>query len=208
MILVKKPLKALGKISIFYNTAHSRRNVYLPATYSSNVGRLDHLMATDRLIREENRLQGENAQRWSNWVKAMVPPNTTGRNLEPRGQNQVGFISLGIRDAFPNEAPRCGIYEWQARKQGQPNMVVYVGSTCRDRDSLRRRIREYCNNGSHNEDLINEALRRGYELWVRVKSSGGRVPRQNAINMENVLLARYDYAWNRINNEVIRDILP
>ena len=115
-------------------------------------------MATDRLIREENRLQGENAQRWSNWVKAMVPPNATGRNLEPRGQNQVGFISLGIRDAFPSEAPRCGIYEWQARKQGQPNMVVYVGSTCRDRDSLRRRIREYYNNGSHNEDLINEAF--------------------------------------------------
>ena len=164
-------------------------------------------MAANRLIREVSRLQGENAQGWSNWVKAMVPPNAIG-NVEPRGQNQVGFKTLGIQRAFTNEGRRCGIYEWQARKQDQPNRVVYVGSTCRDRDSLRRRIREYCNSGSHNKDLINEALGRGYELWVRVKTSGGRAPRQNAINMENALLARYDYAWNIINNEGLRDILP
>ena len=165
-------------------------------------------MAAYRLIREVSRLQGENAKGWSNWVKAMVPPNATGRNLEPRGQNQVGFISLGIRNAFPNEVRRCGIYEWQARKQGQPNRVVYVGSTCKDRDSLRRRIKEYYQYQSHKEVLINEALRRGYELWVRVKPSGGPAPRQHARNMENALLAKYDYAWNIRNNEGIRDILP
>ena len=53
---------------------------------------------------------------------------------------------------------------------------------------------------------MNEALRKGYELWVRVKTSEGR---NNAEDMENKLLEKYDYAWNiRKNGELeIRHIL-
>lgn len=79
------------------------------------------------------------------------------------------------------------------------------------------RILEYCTNGSHKDDLINDALRRGYELQVRVKVVGRmwnpvrRIwhPREEvAENEENKLLATYNYAWNKRNNGQIREILP
>lgn len=61
-------------------------------------------------LRENSQVPTEG---WSDWKRAMVPPQTKGRNLKPRGQNQVGFISSSIRDAFSAEAEHCGIYEWQ-----------------------------------------------------------------------------------------------
>ena len=42
--------------------------------------------------REISRLQGSQAQNWTNWVKAMVPPNTKGNNLEARGQGHLNNI--------------------------------------------------------------------------------------------------------------------
>ena len=158
------------------------------------------------LLRENSHVPREG---WSDWKRAMVPPQTVGYNLEPRGEHQVGFICSSIRSAFPDQAKRCGIYEWQARPHGQPKRVVYVGSTCRSkRGSLRRRILEYCRNGSHKSDLFNDALSRGYELWVRVKiSEAPNNPRKDAERMENELLETYNYAWN-VRNNAIRNILP
>ena len=136
----------------------------------------------------------------------MIP--LEARGTEPRGDGQVGFMCTNIRSAFPGEARHCGIYEWRAKgtRAHQPNYVVYVGSTCRGKPgALRRRIIEYCTNGSHKEDLMNEALGNEYELWVRVKISQGR---ESAENMENELLEKYDYAWNVRNNGNIRHMLP
>ena len=149
------------------------------------------------------------AEGWSNWKRAMVPPITARYNLEPRGQNKVGSICSSIKKAFPDQDQCCGIYEWQARRSRQRPRVVYVGSTCRaKRRSLGRRIREYCRSGSHKSDLINDALGRGYELWVRVKiSTPDCHSRLDAEWMENELLAKYNYAWN-IRNNATRDILP
>ena len=158
------------------------------------------------LLRENSRAPTEG---WSGWKRAMVPPQTVGHNLQPRGQNQVGFICSSITDVFPNEAQYFGIYEWQARRSDQPSRVVYVGSTCRSKEgALRNRILEYCRNGSHKKDLINGALRRGYELWVRVKISQVRHNcKEDAERVENELLAKCNYAWNFRNNAV-RSILP
>ena len=157
-------------------------------------------MANIRRERESSRLPTEN---WTDWRKAMVPKNTE-RNLERRGARQFGYMCTNIRSAFPDEAECCGIYEWQARAT-PPNTrrcVVYVGSTCRAKPgSLRDRIIEYCTSGSHKGREINGALRKGYELWVRVKTSDGA---DEAQNMENKLLDKYDYAWNERRNEKIR----
>ena len=146
---------------------------------------------------------------WSNWELAMAPLPV---GFEPRGPNQPGMIFSGIRNAFPLQARHCGIYEWRAKGilSHQPNHVVYLGSTCRAKPgALRGRILEYCANGSHKSDLINDALRKGYELWVRVKTVEGRNPsRENAEAMENALLNKYDYAWNTRVNGQIRHILP
>lgn len=143
---------------------------------------------------------------WSHWERTMVPQQIVDYNLEPRGPNQTGFICSSIRNAFPDRAQYCGIYEWQARRSDQPNRVVYVGSTCsRKPGSLRDRILEYCTNGSHKDRPINNALRKGYVLWVRVKSARDR---ETAEDLENELLDHYNYAWNERCNGGFRDILP
>ena len=97
--------------------------------------------------------------------------------------------------------------------------MVYVGCTCRQRNdrSLTDRLSEYARNGSHKADLIDRALRNGYQIWVRTKKvnlegqqrgqcgAPNRVESQReAERMENVLLAKYDYKWNIRNNENIR----
>ena len=151
----------------------------------------------------------EDERGWTDWVKAMVPPNAQGNNLQRRRGNHIGFICKDIKTAFSNEARYCGIYEWQAigTLRNQPDYVVYVGSTCRAKEgALRQRINEYCTNGSHKANLINDALNRGYELWVRVKVSDSN-EEEDAENMENELLERYNYAWN-VRNNAIRNILP
>ena len=148
---------------------------------------------------------------WSDWEQAMVPALREGVD-EPRGPGQDGFMRNSVRSAFPDLAQHCGIYEWRAKGtlRGQPNHVVYLGSTCRGKQgALRGRILEYCRNGSHKKDLINDALKKGYELWVRVKKVEGKNPsRKDAEAMENVLLNAYDYAWSTRINGQIRKILP
>ena len=145
----------------------------------------------------------EDEEDWTDWVKAMVPQNAGGNNLKRRKGNHIGFICTNIRTAFPK---CCGIYEWRATRR-RHNYVVYVGSTCRAKEgALRQRINEYCTNGSHKANLINDALNRGYELWVRVKVSDSN-EEEDAENMENELLERYNYAWN-VRNNAIRNILP
>ena len=164
------------------------------------------MAANQRQAREDS-----TEARWSDWELAMIPSiPSSRRGFERRGENQDGWICSSIKDAFDGQAQRCGIYEWQARRFDQPNRVVYVGSTCRGKEgALRDRILEYCRNGSHKKDLINDALDEGYELWVRVKISQ---PSQNckadAEKMENELLAKYNYAWNIRNNVAVRSILP
>ena len=153
----------------------------------------------------------EDEDGWTDWFKAMVPPNAQGNNLQRRRGDQIGFICKDIKTAFPDEAEECGIYEWQAKGtlRNQPDYVVYVGSTCRGKPgALRQRISEYCTNGSHKADLINDALDRGYELWVRVKTSEKKKKKkEDAEKMENELLEKYNYAWN-VRNNAIRNILP
>ena len=131
------------------------------------------------------------------------------QNLEARTGS--GFIWRNIRAAFPDYGRHCGIYEWKARQAGRPNRaVVYVGSTCWDKPgALKGRILQYCTNGSHKRVLIDDALDRGYELWVRVRPVNvGSNRHTRAENEENELLARYDYAWNIRNNGEVRHILP
>ena len=156
-------------------------------------------MESDRSLREKSRLRRKG---WSHWVRAMVPDFSPAGRQWYEKRDTEGYMCRYIREAFPEYARYCGIYEWRAKGafRDQPNFVVYIGSTCRDKPgALRARILEYCNNGSHKAVQIDDALRRGYELWVRVKRAGGS--RKSAEDQENELLDRYDYAWNiRLNN--------
>ena len=149
--------------------------------------------------------------KWSEWKKAMVPHETvdeTGAELtEERGRNQKGYMWSDIDDELCEVGRLCGIYEFQVKgnpEEGQlKSAVVYVGSTCpRKKDDgvclrLKSRIIGYCKYGNHKKGLINDALRRGYELWVRYKQAGSA---EEAQEWENDLLNKYDYAWNKRGN--------
>ena len=137
---------------------------------------------------------------------------TSSGYTENRVLGQEGYMWSNIRNELNGVARLCGIYEFQVRGTlpGQlQSAVVYVGSTCpRGADDgacrlLKNRIINYCRHGNHKADLINDALRRGYQLWVRYKQAGSA---EEAQAWENELLTAYDYAWNVRNNGKIRAV--
>ena len=135
-------------------------------------------------------------------------PTRHGRHTEDRGPGQPGYMWSNIRNVLDEVAGLFGIYEFQVRR-GTQRTIVYVGSTCpRKADSglcrrLNSRIINYCRHGNHKEDLINDALKRKYELWVRFKQAGSA---EEAQAWENALLATYDYAWNVRKNGKMRAV--
>ena len=73
--------------------------------------------------------------------------------------------------------------------------------------TLGGRIRDYLRNVSHKQDLVKDAMLKGHELWVRVKPTRVR-KKLNTERMENKLLAKYNYPWNKRNyGNRIRNIL-
>lgn len=171
-------------------------------------------MAMNIKYREISHLQGDEAHGWSDWIWAMAPENTLRQNnLKPRGKNREGFVNSkftdSLRQANPNVAELCGIYEWKLTdKDGANPSVVYVGSTCPDKPGpgpwyLNNRIVAYTKHGHHKAELINDALKRGYELSVRFKTA---LAQEEASRMENALLGKYNYPWN-IRDNGVRPIL-
>ena len=161
-------------------------------------------MARLTLLRENSHLPLEG---WSYWIWAMAPSNTIRKGTKPRRHGEVGTMNPRILAALNEVNPRvrirnlCGVYEWRATVAfGWEPRVVYVGST----RNLQNRIYGYCEKGNHKSALVDDALRRGYELWVRFKPAENE---EQARRMENELLAMYNYAWN-VRRNALRVILP
>ena len=113
---------------------------------------------------------------------------------------EPGRIHLEVYTVRRHLQELCGIYEWRATRQDQPNRVVYVGSTCTrcgHYEPLQSRILGYCSHGNHKAALINDALTKGYTLEVRYKQACNE---PQARNLENEPLDMYDYAWNKRRN--------
>ena len=131
---------------------------------------------------------------------------------ENRGPSQVGFISVVRHQEWVKRSGRTlwNLIEFQVRETLPHHLqsaVVYAGSTCpRQTDGgewsrLKSRIINYCRHGNLKAFQVNDALSRGYELWVRYKQARSG---EEAKAWENTLLAMYDYAWNVRNNGNIR----
>ena len=113
---------------------------------------------------------------WSDWVKAIVPQAAQQTEFSTQRLNgwrqESEEILANAPGLYYDVGSGYGIYEWQARKAenwNETKIVVYIGSTSNARpESLRDQVQEYCINGSHKADLINDALTSGYELWFRV----------------------------------------
>ena len=104
----KNPDMTVGAVVEFHTEIQSApqivRNPQNPMSQMANFWRK----------RDISNLQASQAQNWTNWLKAVVPPNAEENNLESRGQGQVGFICTNKGSAFPDKARHCGIYEWRA----------------------------------------------------------------------------------------------
>lgn len=168
-------------------------------------------MGEERLLRENVDLEDHEAQGFTRWTTVMRQ-RRRGKHRYVRRQGQEGFYrSTWANGVMADVVAQCGIYELKVVINGK-HKVVYVGCTCRCREdaSLKMRVNEYLQNGSHKARLINRALRRGAEICVRVKPCGQRgnlnQRRERAEGMEKDLLARYDYAWNKRENNAIRRI--
>ena len=70
---------------------------------------------------------------------------------------------------------------------------VYVGET----GNLRKRMSDYGKEGSHLNDVIDEALDQGYSLYFRYQR---RRTKWTAQRSEMYYLDKYDYDWNIASN--------
>lgn len=154
---------------------------------------------------------------WSDWVLAISPNKMDGciqRAIAKPDLQGYKITKPNLKREMGNIAKEfaCGIYEWMASRDGK-NRVVYIGSTCRNLEKkgdfmAMERIMEYCHNGSHKTELIEDALKSGYELWVSFKGSCKSCCKKTAEKDENEALKKYDYAWNLRNQKTeIRKIL-
>jgi hypothetical protein len=124
---------------------------------------------------------------WTPWRVVMVLDQNHHGYIN-RNEGHAGSYKLGA-----NPCPdACGIYEWKMTNH-EREVVVYVGRSCNDGNSLRGRIIQYCQNVSHKSDLINHALNNQYNLEVRYRVFPGVAECTVA---EDLLLRRYNYAWN------------
>jgi len=90
------------------------------------------------------------------------------------------------------EGPAC--YELGVKTmRGRKHEIMYVGET----GNLRARISTYARDSSHLGNLIDNELRLGKSLYYRFQR---KVSKENAVIMQNNLLARYDYPWNYQRN--------
>ena len=145
---------------------------------------------------------------WSDWVLAMTPichvdfrKRSTEEHYDRPGYK---ITKAALQREFDDERAEysCGIYEWKARSYAGEEYVVYIGCTCRGKKgNFIERINEYCIDGAHKCDEIDDALTKDYQLWVRFKGSGDSGiahdgNKQCAEKDENRVLKYYDYAWN------------
>ena len=131
--------------------------------------------------------------KWSKWLELMVPGKDLGEGFLNRNDNQEGSYKS---ENLPGD-DICGIYEWKVWKSGK-GIIVYLGSSCNEGPApLRNRILQYCRDGAHKHELINDALRKGYELRLRYRIFEGVGESKIA---EDYLLKKYNYAWNEQNN--------
>lgn len=140
--------------------------------------------------------------KWSTWKKVIAPASSgkrPGTNFEKHG-NRVACKKTSA--VLGQNSKRSGIYELRVTK-GSKHKVVYVGKAERNGNALGGRIREYCRDGSHKKKEINQAVKKGFSVDVRVQPTA----RSKAQAAENAQLKKYNYAWNEAKNGDTRKVL-
>jgi hypothetical protein len=74
--------------------------------------------------------------------------------------------------------------------------IVYVGETGNER----QRLLAYASRGSHRAKLIDWHLREDWHLYCRAQAKNSK---EEAVRMQNSLLAAYEYDWNVQLNKAV-----
>ena len=91
-------------------------------------------------------------------------------------------------DSLDYDGPAC--YQLSiAGPRGSNRKIVYVGETSNEM----KRIKSYARDGSHLSKIIASHLKDGWNLWYRGRIADSK---EEAVAMEETLLARNDYDWN------------
>ena len=131
-------------------------------------------------------------QQWSDWQLAITPMDTVDAAGSKRKPHHPGVR----RDVdVPTEK---GVYEWAIRSPGgRKKVVVYAGRAKGEQCNLNRRTKQYMWDGSHHPGSINDALKRGFDVFVRFRPCRSA---EQAVDLEARLLRKFDYAWNKMDN--------
>ena len=131
----------------------------------------------------------------------------------------LGFkLSIdSLKSKFPPEEYKYGLYEIMAQRRTRletaavfdindfERVALYLGNSARKtKVGVYNRVHEYCKNGSHIRNLVEDALDKGYDLLFRVASVRKR---KDTKTFEGKLLDEYDYAWNSNRNGERRYVL-
>jgi hypothetical protein len=140
------------------------------------------------------------------WQTIMCPsgPDPYNRFTTRTGEG------LRLKDnLFPENE---GIYEVRVvPPDGGKPKVIYLGKAGGEgtNSTLRQRMGQYMNNGSHKADLYDSLLKAGCVIQVRTKNTGsystrGRGASERAKDAETSLLNQFDYAANKMENGKLR----
>lgn len=77
--------------------------------------------------------------------------------------------------------------------RGGNRKIVYVGETINEK----KRLTAYAQYGSHLSEIIQQHLSDGWHLYYRARAAKDK---KHAVEMQNALLAKFDYDWNIILN--------
>lgn len=143
-------------------------------------------IATAKKARAHREGNNNNDPGWNDW-KPIMKPGGARKNSDWDSRSSTGnrLSRHEIREQFPETS---GIYELELQKNGK-HIPVYVGSSMHVAD----RLYEYSTSGSHKKTEIDQALTDGYSLNARSKSSSSKTM---AVEEENKILDKIDYAWN------------
>ena len=115
--------------------------------------------------------------------------NYMGRWIEPR---LIAISDEWYPNALHYDGPSC----YELGSLGYRERYIrwhYVGETGNER----RRIKGYATHGSHKADRIDEILAEGRKLYFH---SYKCPTKEQAVMMQNKLLAIHNYPWNRMLN--------
>eukprot|EP00112_Aurelia_sp_Birch-Aquarium-sp1_P007237 Seg1788.3 transcript_id=Seg1788.3/GoldUCD/mRNA.D3Y31 product="Protein EFFECTOR OF TRANSCRIPTION 3" protein_id=Seg1788.3/GoldUCD/D3Y31 len=122
---------------------------------------------------------------FSNWKKILIPEKNS------RKKGRIVVYTPDVTKVFGRNSKKSGVYELRSVK-GRKKEVVYTGRA----KNFAKRMKAYIRDGSHlNEEIFN-ALKKGKQVEARLK----RTAPSKAKAAENSLLKNYDYRWNKANN--------